>query len=450
MARRIVLFILEKPMKNLFSLRAMIGQASLVGLATCTVLLFTFGNTAFAQEKSTDKVQEQEELSVDELLEEAQQKMRQEEYQEAAALFQKVVDQDATIGIAWQQLGFCLHSAGDLDAAIPAHKKAATFDQYKPVSLYNLGCAYALKKDADKAFDYLNQAAAAGFDQVSHIEGDSDLDGIRNDARFVKFMAVVKGEQEPAAQDEKKKSSASLAGTWKVESGSRMGNKSAEDQLPPAITIDDKVIRIPTPDGQEFVMSYKIDASKKPIAIDMAIEEGPAPESKALGIIKMDGDKVTLCYDPTGQTRPDEFASTEDDGFHLFVMKKIPATFDAAKLVGDWTYISGSRSGEEVEKDHLAGQTVKITKDEITIPAGPDMKFVMSYEIDATKSPVAVNMKIKEGPAPEGSEAVGIIKMEGDKIWLCYDAMSGKRPEKFETTEENGYFLFNLKKVVVD
>jgi uncharacterized protein (TIGR03067 family) len=422
----------------------------MAGLTAVAVLIVTCATSGFAQEKSAEQVQDTDKLSVEDLLEEAQQAMRQEDYKEAAELFQKVVDQDADNGIAWQQLGYCLHSSGDLDAAIPVHKKAATFAPFKSVSLYNLGCAYALKNDPDKAFDYLNQAAAAGFDQVGQAEGDSDLDSLRDDPRFSRFMAAMKGGPKPTAKGEQKKSDVSLVGTWKVESGSRMGNKSAEDQLPPAITIDDKVIRIPTPDGQEFVMSYKVDDSKKPIQIDMKIEEGPAPESKALGIIKLDGDKFTLCYDPTGESRPDEFASTEDDGFHLFVMKKTPAKFDAAKLVGNWTCISGSRAGEAIAKENLAGQKVEITKDEIILEAGPDMKFVMSYEIDATKTPVAVNMKIKEGPAPEGSEAVGIIKMEGDKCSLCYDAMNGKRPEKFETTAENGYFLFNLKKVVVD
>lgn len=438
-------------MKTLFALRHMVGRAVILGLATVSVSLGTLAANGIAQDKTAPKAQQEESISVEDLLEQGQEEMQQGNFKQAAELFQKVVDQDANIGIAWQQLGYCLHMAGDLDAAIPVHKKAATFDQFKAVSLYNLGCAYALKKDADKAFDYLNQAAAAGFDRVSLVEEDSDLDSLRDDPRFAKFMTALKGEAKPAATDEKKKSKNPLVGNWKVETGSQMGNKFAADQLPPDITIDDKVIRIPTPDGQAFVMSYKIDDSKKPIAIDMKIEEGPAAvDSKAVGIIKLDGDNVTLCYDPTGETRPDEFESTEDNGFHLFVMKRIPAAFDAAKLVGDWTIISGSRAGEDVSKERLAAQKVKIAKDKIVLEAGPNMTFVISYEIDATKSPATLDMKIKEGPESEGSEAVGIIKFEGDTVWLCYDAFNGERPKKFETSEENKYFLFNLKKVVVD
>src|SRR5438874_6462612 len=121
-----------------------------------------------------------------------------------------------------------------------------------------------------------------------------------------------------------------------------------------------------------------------------------------------------------------------------------PAKFDAAKLVGDWTYVSGVKAGEKVEKDRLEGK-VTFTKDRITIPAGGDMKFVMAYKLDTKANPVTIDMEIKEGPVNEG-KAKGIISFEGEQLKLCYQPTGGDRPKKFESTKDNGAFYFVLKK----
>jgi uncharacterized protein (TIGR03067 family) len=125
---------------------------------------------------------------------------------------------------------------------------------------------------------------------------------------------------------------------------------------------------------------------------------------------------------------------------------KKDAPFDAGKLVGDWTYVSGAKSGEAVDKDHLQGK-VTFTKDTITMPAGPNEKFVMAYKVDAKASPAAIDMEIKDGPVKEG-KAEGIVSINGDELKICYvpTFAGAKRPTKFESTKDNGAFLFVLKK----
>lgn len=117
--------------------------------------------------------------------------------------------------------------------------------------------------------------------------------------------------------------------------------------------------------------------------------------------------------------------------------------FDAAKLVGDWTYVEGMRGGEKVGKESL-GAKVTFTKDTVTVPAGPDAKFLMAYKVNGKASPVAIDLEIKDGPVKEG-KAVGIIALEGDTLKLCYSP-EGKRPAKFESTKDNGAFYFVLKR----
>lgn len=123
------------------------------------------------------------------------------------------------------------------------------------------------------------------------------------------------------------------------------------------------------------------------------------------------------------------------------------AKLDPAKLVGDWVYVAGMRSGDKVDKERLAGKVI-ISKETITLPAGPDQKFVIAYKLDTSKSPVAIDLDIQSGPVNEG-KALGIIELKNGELKLCYvpDLGGGaKRPEKFESTKENQAFLFTLKK----
>ncbi|MBI5763027.1 MAG: dienelactone hydrolase family protein [Planctomycetes bacterium] len=60
---------------------------------------------------------------------------------------------------------------------------------------YNVACMYSLKGDKDKAFEYLERAIKKGdFPRsiTDQMEGDSDLDNIRKDARYEKMVALAK------------------------------------------------------------------------------------------------------------------------------------------------------------------------------------------------------------------------------------------------------------------
>jgi uncharacterized protein (TIGR03067 family) len=134
-------------------------------------------------------------------------------------------------------------------------------------------------------------------------------------------------------------------------------------------------------------------------------------------------------------------------GFVAMADGKKSAKVDPAKLVGTWTYESGMKSGEKVGKEGLAGEVV-ITKDTFTLPAGPDMKFVIGYKIDAKASPATIDMEIKDGPVKEG-KALGLLTTDGDTFTLCYvpvEDKDTKRPTKVESTKDNKAFLFVLKK----
>lgn len=124
---------------------------------------------------------------------------------------------------------------------------------------------------------------------------------------------------------------------------------------------------------------------------------------------------------------------------------KKAAAFDPAKLVGDWTYVEGTRGGDKVNKESLTSK-VTFTKDTVTVPAGPDAQFLMAYKLDTKATPIAIDLDIKDGPVKEG-KALGILQLDGDTLKVCYVPEPGKRPAKFESTKENNAFYFVLKRV---
>ena len=117
---------------------------------------------------------------------------QQEDWAKAAAAYDAITKADPKNGTAWFRLGYTLHIQGKLDEAIVAHQKAAEFAPNGPVAMYNLGCAYALKKMPDKAFETLEKAVAAGMRDPDQFEGDTDLDSLRDDPRYKQLLEKMR------------------------------------------------------------------------------------------------------------------------------------------------------------------------------------------------------------------------------------------------------------------
>ena len=151
--------------------------------------------------ESADKKVERDVEAGSELVNEGRQLMGENDFAAAAKSFAKATKADPENALAWHLYGYCLHASGELDKAIEIHKKATHYDQYAGISLYNLGCAYSLKKDADKAFEALNKAVEYGFVRDTAFDDDTDLDNIRKDERFEKLMARVNAKRNSSDDD---------------------------------------------------------------------------------------------------------------------------------------------------------------------------------------------------------------------------------------------------------
>lgn len=120
-----------------------------------------------------------------------------EEYAEAEERYREVLNIAPKCEDAVLNLSLMLHFQSKLDDALPWHQRTARSECYAHLGYYNIACYHALKNEPNQAFCFLRKAFDAGYDDISHLETDPDLDSIRDDARY--FM-LIKSAKEQACQ----------------------------------------------------------------------------------------------------------------------------------------------------------------------------------------------------------------------------------------------------------
>jgi uncharacterized protein (TIGR03067 family) len=118
--------------------------------------------------------------------------------------------------------------------------------------------------------------------------------------------------------------------------------------------------------------------------------------------------------------------------------------FDAAKLVGTWTFVSGEKEGVKSEQEALKGK-VEITKDGIKIIASEDLVFVMKYKLDTDAKPIGITIEGTEGPVKDQT-VKGIIELDGDTLKLAYGLPGEAAPKEFKTKEGSKANSFVMKR----
>jgi len=114
-----------------------------------------------------------------------------------------------------------------------------------------------------------------------------------------------------------------IVGSWTCTSATIDGRPLADDtvkQLRLTLTAD----RYKSERGDQvlFDSTYTIDSKKNPATIDMIGTEGELKGKSAPGILKLDGDLLTMCYVMPGKERPTAFESQPQSGAFLVVWKR--------------------------------------------------------------------------------------------------------------------------------
>ena len=100
------------------------------------------------------------------------------------------IAEDPTDGRAHMHLGWALIRTDRAEQAIPVFQRQAELGFAPGIAIYNIACCNAILGRLDAAFEALDQAMEAGFDQFEILAEDPDLKNLRSDPRFKKLIAA--------------------------------------------------------------------------------------------------------------------------------------------------------------------------------------------------------------------------------------------------------------------
>jgi uncharacterized protein (TIGR03067 family) len=114
-----------------------------------------------------------------------------------------------------------------------------------------------------------------------------------------------------------------LDGEYTLVSGERDGKPIPEEKIKGAIVkfTGDRIVGTDKDRKEFFAATFTLDTTTSPWAIKM--KSTTPKDSEAKGVIKREGDKITIAYALPGGATPTEFKTKEKQ--HLFVLKSMNA-----------------------------------------------------------------------------------------------------------------------------
>lgn len=113
------------------------------------------------------------------------------------------------------------------------------------------------------------------------------------------------------------------AGKWVIESVTREGKPHGGWAGATRDHTDGKYTMKPVnPKATPTTGTYKIDTTKVPMTIDMMPTGGTYDGKTLLGIVKLDGQTLTIAFAEPGKDRPTAFESKEGSGIIIAIQKK--------------------------------------------------------------------------------------------------------------------------------
>jgi len=121
--------------------------------------------------------------------------------------------------------------------------------------------------------------------------------------------------------DDAKKDESTINGTWKATSAELSGKKfpkEAAEGITLTLKNGEYDVEAESPDHG----TVKYDDSAKPKEMDIKGTEGPNKGKTFLAIYELSGDKLKICYDLSGETRPTEFKTQPNTKLFLVTYER--------------------------------------------------------------------------------------------------------------------------------
>jgi hypothetical protein len=106
----------------------------------------------------------------------------------AVAMLEVITAREPANVAAWRLFGVALQRSKDYERGLAAFLKVEELQPGAPGTFYNLGVTHALMGDADQAFEWLGRAREGGRFDMTRMEVDVNLAGLKADPRYRALM----------------------------------------------------------------------------------------------------------------------------------------------------------------------------------------------------------------------------------------------------------------------
>jgi uncharacterized protein (TIGR03067 family) len=215
--------------------------------------------------------------------------------------------------------------------------------------------------------------------------------------------------------------------------------------------------------GEQWQLTLKVDASKKPKEIDLTYLSGPFKGETCQGMYEwggIDGKSLLIAIQDPGARvpRPTEIGMTGTSKTSLIFLRptaQADAENELASLQGTWTLrnfdtsswpIPGGKRPDNFGNGSELRWTVRGNEITWTSPSGREIKA--TFTIDPSKSPKHIDLKFLSGPDKE--EVCPGLYQRGDVdeniLWICIadPGSNAARPKNFSYKRGEGRSFLSL------
>src|SRR5262249_17706073 len=126
------------------------------------------------------------------LVRDAQAKTNARQWDEAVALWDQVGRANPVQVSYWLSLAGAAFQARNYRKAIPAYEKVIELrGGLRGNAAYNIACCYALMGEKEQAVQWLQKALDMGFRNLTNAQADTNLQSLRDDARYQKLLGLT-------------------------------------------------------------------------------------------------------------------------------------------------------------------------------------------------------------------------------------------------------------------
>lgn len=128
----------------------------------------------------------------------------------------------------------------------------------------------------------------------------------------------------------------------------------------------------------------------------------------------------------------------------LFLVAADAPDKDAEKLQGTWKVIAAVKDGEGAPADDIEKMELVISSGQMVFKDGKSERDeTVTFKVDSTKQPATIDMTNTK----EKKLILGIYKLDGDKLSLCFRLGDKDRPTEFASKKKSDVRFLTLERV---